>query len=202
MRPVTTMVQQTQYVPYTSYRLVYSAAYPAYSVGYAAPGSHAVGGPRDAHGRTGRSAMLCSCCRGPGRAGGWGNHTSAQLDAPPATSSMYGPTYGTPGSRQLRHLRLAKRYELRFLQHAAKRLELRKLVRHQWQLGYCHAGPVTSPGTPSSGGQAPPYVPSQETPRISSSARFPNPPLRRPDRPLPRRAPTTKPTARRPAPRL
>ena len=37
MRPVTTMVQQTQYVPYTSYRLMYSAAYPAYTANYMAP---------------------------------------------------------------------------------------------------------------------------------------------------------------------
>jgi len=38
MRPVTTMVQQTQYVPYTSYRLMYGPAYaPAYTANYLAP---------------------------------------------------------------------------------------------------------------------------------------------------------------------
>ncbi|HEY4310405.1 MAG TPA: hypothetical protein VGN12_13215 [Pirellulales bacterium] len=37
MRPVTTMVQQTQYVPYNSYRLVYSAAMPVVTANYLAP---------------------------------------------------------------------------------------------------------------------------------------------------------------------
>lgn len=37
MRPVTTVVQSTQYVPYTSYRLMYSSAYaPAYTANYLA----------------------------------------------------------------------------------------------------------------------------------------------------------------------
>jgi len=82
MRPVTTMVQQTQYVPYTSYRLMYSAAYPAYTANYLAP---AVVAPAP--------APAPACCGAAAPAVVPGAVTAApSLSGPVPGTSAYPPT--------------------------------------------------------------------------------------------------------------